>query len=512
MKPTSWYLLPIHPPSHRRTRVSAPAGRVGALPGPARRPRSRAALALGVGGLLALACASARAEDVVVPEFINYQGRLETLNAAKSYTNGLYDLQFRLWDQPSNGNFLWGEKYSVYVSGSRFNVVLGSGGAPLPGASPTFNTLREALHITAATANKERHLGITVLQDEDHQPINQPSESYPRQQLLNSGYAIQAQYAQYAAQAPTNGNFVANNGLQVLGAQAKLDKGVRVSGGVADLQAGLIVSGTNATFAQGLKVTGGSTALQTGVNVSGGTAVIGNGLDVTGTTMLRGGGTLNGAYQFQGGSVQLQGGPLRLDVGENYGLTFPENPWGGGGDRAWLTYSRNGTTGEDGKLTFGIANDATDQLSLVSSGSVQVTASNAGVNISAPSGAINLTNQHASITLKSSGEVNVRGDLKMFGGLAQPGNKSNVDEVAPRDCFYLVYCNNAACTVKITVTSGEVLELYLRTVRDDDWNTGLYTFPVGKGDRFQVGGIGRMDNDEDWDQRVWRRDLAFPLP
>jgi len=481
------------------------------------------------GGALCLGGAeTTRAETVVIPELINYQGRLETQNAAKAYADGLYDLEFRLWNQANDGELIWGEKYSVYVKGGRFNVVLGAGGSPLDGETPRCNSLRAALRITPAESHKKRYLGITVLQDENRQPLDDPTESFPRQQLLTSGYAVQAQYARYAEE--SSARFVATQGLQVLGAVATFSQGIQVSGAPAELQAGLQVSGGKATFAGGLEVTGGEANLGTGVTVSGGKARINNGLEVRGGSTLSGGGQLNGKFVVKGGQIQL-------DTGPDKGIGFPADPWDGSGDGAWLSYYRPGDSGEAGMLSLGIANDADDNLELKASGKVLVTSRRNNVEISGRTNVVIFGRNNVEISGRTnvvitaskgdvridtsasegsdvmldagSDDIIVRGRVKMFAGIAMLADKNDVNEVANRDSFYMVYLDNGRCTVDISTGGNGSLHVFLRHVRDDDWNNGFYIFPVAKGNRFHLHNIARTDSDEDWKLQVFRRDLGI---
>ncbi len=59
------------------------------------------------------------------------------------------------------------------------------------------------------------------------------------------------------------------------------------------------------------------------------------------------------------------------------GFQFQENRWGGGGDEAYLRYSRDG--GESARLELGILNDADDHLLLRASGQIRMTATAVGI-------------------------------------------------------------------------------------------------------------------------------------
>ena len=220
-------------------------------------------------------------EQVIVPELVNYQGRLQSVLANKSYTNGLYDIEFRIWNAAVGTNkLLWAESYSVYVKDGYFNVILGQGGniVRMP-STPQYNKLRDVFRIAAGTT--DRYLGITVKQDENHVAITDNLvECTPRQQLLSTPFAFQAQYAQYAINSGSN-MFTANNGLLVIGSPLRADveaifnKGLTVSGAKAVLQNDLQVAG-KATFS-------GSASVAGGLDLAGQTVLRGN-IDIKATT------------------------------------------------------------------------------------------------------------------------------------------------------------------------------------------------------------------------------------
>lgn len=224
------------------------------------------------------------AQDLLVPEYFNYQGRLESTDQSKSYIDGSYTIDFRIWDSPSNpGGLLWAESYSVYVKGGNFNVVLGEGGnALLSSPPPACNYLRDVFR-TAATKT-DRYLGITVRQDESHNLINSAVECSPRQQMLSAPFAFQAQYAQSANAAGT-AQFVATNGLRVSGRVFIAEMG-------AQCNQGLTVAGAKAVVKNGLDVSGNTTS---------------DGLVVNGATTLKGNLTFQDCNTTNGGVVPVRG-------------------------------------------------------------------------------------------------------------------------------------------------------------------------------------------------------------
>ena len=223
-------------------------------------------------------------EQVLVPELVNYQGRLESLDTNKTYIDGVYTIEFRIWDSAANTNtdgLLWGESYNVYVKGGSFNLILNNSGGPVK-PMPIYNSLRDALRTTSG--HTDRYLGLTVNQDK------LSVECVPRQQMLSAPFAFQSQYAQYAYGAGTN-LFMANNGIQVSG-------GALTASGSVQFNNGLTVSGAQATLQNGLTVSGPATLT--------------SGLDVSGSTILRGTvglacSTTNGGFVPVGGIIMWSG-------------------------------------------------------------------------------------------------------------------------------------------------------------------------------------------------------------
>jgi hypothetical protein len=60
------------------------------------------------------------------------------------------------------------------------------------------------------------------------------------------------------------------------------------------------------------------------------------------------------------------------------GYEFPNNPWGGGGDGAWIRYIQDGT-GEDTALQIGVANDADDEIEFHQAGAPRMRIENGNV-------------------------------------------------------------------------------------------------------------------------------------
>jgi hypothetical protein len=144
-----------------------------------------------------------------VPQTINYQGYLANPSTGAAYTDGIYDLDFRLYRTQSGGTPIWGARYSVYVKDGYFNVMLGESGTSIPpqpnGSGTTTYTptyLWKALwNDTAYSQNYNLWLGVTPRQSATHASITNPTEIAPRQQLLAAPYAFRAQSSYYADQA-----------------------------------------------------------------------------------------------------------------------------------------------------------------------------------------------------------------------------------------------------------------------------------------------------------------------
>ena len=137
-------------------------------------------------GLLALAAFTANAQSA--PNAINYQGTLSQDDGTPS-EDGTYTISFRLYDDPTAGNLIWGRTYTeVTVKNGQFNVILGGGGTPVPAPDPPGSFVQD---IGAAFADEGRYIGITVDADPNG-PLESPEEFAPRQQILSAPYALTA--------------------------------------------------------------------------------------------------------------------------------------------------------------------------------------------------------------------------------------------------------------------------------------------------------------------------------
>jgi len=140
-----------------------------------------------------------------VPGTMNYQGYLADPSTGTAYVDGIYTLDIRIWNSPADKTgCLWGGKYTVYVKGGYFNLMLGDPSATaLTAADGTLPTYANADLWKALWDNGSdnvRYLGVTMRQDASHATVSSPVEIAPRQQLLTSPFAFRAQRAQYADQ------------------------------------------------------------------------------------------------------------------------------------------------------------------------------------------------------------------------------------------------------------------------------------------------------------------------
>lgn len=153
-----------------------------------------------------------------VPGQIDYQGTLSDPSSGMMYSDGVYEIDFRVWNAANGGTCLWGAKYSVMVRNGFFNVRLGDENATaLTGAnSPTYG-LREFWKAMWPSESEDntRYLGVTLYANADGKEIEEPTELMPRQQLLSSPFAFRAQTAKYAEGA--EGDFAVSGKMTVEG-------------------------------------------------------------------------------------------------------------------------------------------------------------------------------------------------------------------------------------------------------------------------------------------------------
>ena len=277
-------------------------------------------VSMGLGVLLAGAVSAQAAPPVitqqVTPGTMSYQGRLQTADGI-DYSNGIYTVDFKLYDAASGGTLLWGATYKPYVNNGFFSVILGQtsvGEVAISGALyPDVSDFWKGVWIDPNSASKARYLGITVHEGANNQPLASYSESFPRQQLLASPFAIQAQFAQQAetANASTedftvNGALSVNNGIDLQSGSLKINaNGTLNLPGVAAIED---TEGGYIQFKDGIEFTGAQN-----IALNGGTIRDDSGNVVVDDTLYVGGDlTVNGSKKIQIGSCAV----LALPPGE----------------------------------------------------------------------------------------------------------------------------------------------------------------------------------------------------
>ena len=129
--------------------------------------------------VLAMAVSAVYAQqDTSVPPLINYQGRLT--DAEGKGLAGTRKIEFSIYDAATGGTKIWGPQIfnSVPLINGMFNVILGS--------TDTAGRL-----ITDAFSAKDRYIGVTV----------EGKAILPRQQVLSTPFAVQAEQAARATDA-----------------------------------------------------------------------------------------------------------------------------------------------------------------------------------------------------------------------------------------------------------------------------------------------------------------------
>ncbi|NQU38881.1 MAG: hypothetical protein HQ523_02915 [Lentisphaerae bacterium] len=259
------------------------------------------AMILFLGAALTAGAVVPASRTAAAPGQMNYQGRLVT-SAGATYSNAVYNIEFRIWDNATGGSAQWGAKYATYVKDGYFNVILGGTGAqPVSTNAPAIyppNELWRALWFDPSRANNnELYLGVTVFEGANGLPLPplDVQEAFPRQILLSAPFAERAQSAEYAHRAENT--FLVPGALTAAGGLAA-SGGVALSGGAT--VDNLAASGTLSVNNSFSATANGTPTSVKGLEVSGGTAYLRNGLDVTGSATLRGGATISGTLATDG--------------------------------------------------------------------------------------------------------------------------------------------------------------------------------------------------------------------
>ena len=199
--------------------------------------------------IAALLCLAQSSLHAVVPQYLNYQGKVfdsagMPLGATGTVTAPAASpinrkIIFRIYASASGGSTIWTEEQTATISLGEFSVVLGMGSqvsgiaAGLP-ASPTPTTASEGLKnnanvplSTVFADGTDRFLEIVVDNGDgsfgsSDLPIN------PRQQITSTGFAF---HARYADEITSSANMTVNTSTGAVTAKAITGTSITASGG-----------------------------------------------------------------------------------------------------------------------------------------------------------------------------------------------------------------------------------------------------------------------------------------
>ena len=128
---------------------------------------------------------------------MSYQGYLTDQNGQPISDNR--ELEFRIYDQESGGNLLWGGKQTVALVDGNFSVVLGNGAAI---AGVNRSGKEDLATVLSAPGNSNFYFSIAHAGE---------AEFSPRQQLLPSAFALRAKTADRVSQTSGASDFIQAN-------------------------------------------------------------------------------------------------------------------------------------------------------------------------------------------------------------------------------------------------------------------------------------------------------------
>ncbi len=154
----------------------------------------------------AASVADGRAQTITsaVPGLISYQGRVVAASGTPIGTGTPVNrtVIFRIWDHPTNAlqaNLVYSEQQTAIISEGEFSLMIGQGiavvGTPLGFSESSKGTPSVKISdaaVFAAAAGAGRYLGVTI---DDGTAAADPEIS-PRQQMVTTGYAFRAKYAE----------------------------------------------------------------------------------------------------------------------------------------------------------------------------------------------------------------------------------------------------------------------------------------------------------------------------
>ncbi|GHC65187.1 phage tail protein [Roseibacillus persicicus] len=134
-------------------------------------------------------------------ELFNYSGKLTEENG-NSLQDGQYQLTFRIWDNQTGGELLWGRTLPVQLVNDDFNVLLGNDtGQAIP--STRFNRIGDAFSLS------ETFVEVSIVSLPDGTPS---AATFPRQQIASAAYAFNSQRARTADNGTPSGGIIAFGG------------------------------------------------------------------------------------------------------------------------------------------------------------------------------------------------------------------------------------------------------------------------------------------------------------
>ena len=199
--------------------------------------------------IAALLCLAQSSLHAVVPQYLNYQGKVFDSAGMPLGATGVVTapvaspinrkIIFRIYAAASGGNTIWTEEQTATISLGEFSVVLGmgsqvsgiAGGLP---ATPTPTTASEGLKdnadvplSTVFADGTDRYLEIVVDNGDNSfgasdLPIN------PRQQITSTGFAF---HARYADEITSSANMTVNTSTGAVTAKAITGTSITASGG-----------------------------------------------------------------------------------------------------------------------------------------------------------------------------------------------------------------------------------------------------------------------------------------
>ena len=225
--------------------------------------------------IAALLCLAQSSLHAVVPQYLNYQGKVfdsagMPLGATGTVTAPAASpinrkIIFRIYASASGGYTIWTEEQTATISLGEFSVVLGMGSqvsgiaAGLP-ASPTPTTASEGLKnnanvplSTVFADGTDRFLEIVVDNGDgsfgsSDLPIN------PRQQITSTGFAF---HARYADEITSSANMTVNTSTGAVTAKAITGTSITASGG-GTITGNHVGDGAQLTALAGANITAGT--------------------------------------------------------------------------------------------------------------------------------------------------------------------------------------------------------------------------------------------------------------